>query len=240
MENNLVLNEKVLVVVPTYNEKENIENFTAAVHTNLPNAHILIVDDNSPDGTGVIADRLSEEDATIHVLHRQQKEGLGKAYIAGFKWALERDYDFVIQTDADFSHDPKDLPRLLAAAQEDDLVIGSRYKGGCRVLNWPLPRLMLSYGAGIYVRLLTRLPVMDPTGGFKCFKRKVLASIELDNIAAEGYGFQIEVTHSAWRKGFTIKEIPIVFADRVAGTSKMSLAIAKEAVFLVLKLAFRR
>jgi dolichol-phosphate mannosyltransferase len=240
MENHIVLNEKVLVVVPTYNEKENIEKFTAAVHANLPGAHILIVDDNSPDGTGAIADRLSEANATIHVLHRQQKEGLGKAYIEGFQWALERDYDFIIQTDADFSHDPKDLPRLLATAQEYDLVIGSRYKGGCRVLNWPLPRLMLSYGAGIYVRLLTRLPVMDPTGGFKCFNRKVLASIELNAIAAEGYGFQIEVTHKAWRKGFSIKEIPIVFADRVAGTSKMSLAIAKEAVLLVLKLAFRR
>jgi dolichol-phosphate mannosyltransferase len=240
MENQTPLNQKVLVVVPTYNEKENIEAFVAAVKTNLPGAHLLIVDDNSPDGTGVIADQLAATDSTIHVLHRTQKEGLGKAYVEGFQWALRHDYDFIIQTDADFSHDPKDLPRLLEAAQTDDLIIGSRYKGGCRVLNWPLPRLMLSYGAGIYVRLLTRLPVMDPTGGFKCFRRNVLASIELDRIAAEGYGFQIEVTHSAWRKGFSIKEIPIVFADRVAGTSKMSLAIAKEAIFLVLRLAFRR
>ena len=240
MENNLVITQKVLVVVPTYNEKENIEAFTAAVQTHLPGAHILVVDDNSPDGTGVIADRLAETNERIHVLHRKQKEGLGKAYVEGFQWALDRDYDFIIQTDADFSHDPKDLPRLLEAAQEVDLVIGSRYKGGCRVLNWPLPRLMLSYGAGIYVRLFTRMPVMDPTGGFKCFRREVLANIELSRIAAEGYGFQIEVTHSAWRRGFSIKEIPMVFADRVAGTSKMSLAIAKEAIFLVLKLAFRR
>ncbi|MBR4317604.1 MAG: polyprenol monophosphomannose synthase [Kiritimatiellae bacterium] len=231
---------KTLVVVPTYNEKENIEAFTEAVFTHLPTAHILIVDDNSPDGTGAIADRLAEANPAIFVLHRTQKEGLGRAYVAGFQWALQRDYAFIIQTDADFSHDPKDLPRLLGATETADLVIGSRYKGGCRVLNWPLRRLMLSYGAGIYVRLFTRMPVMDPTGGFKCFHRTVLEAIQLDQIAAEGYGFQIEVTHTAWRKGFTIKEIPIVFADRVAGTSKMSLAIAKEAILLVLKLAFRR
>ena len=231
---------KTLVVVPTYNEKENIEAFTEAVFTHLPSAHILIVDDNSPDGTGAIADRLAEANPAIFVLHRTQKEGLGRAYVAGFQWALQRDYAFIIQTDADFSHDPKDLPRLLGATEAADLVIGSRYKGGCRVLNWPLGRLMLSYGAGIYVRLFTRMPVMDPTGGFKCFHRTVLEAIQLDQIAAEGYGFQIEVTHTAWRKGFTIKEIPIVFADRVAGTSKMSLAIAKEAILLVLKLAFRR
>ena len=231
---------KTLVVVPTYNEKENIQTFTEAVLTHLPTAHILIVDDNSPDGTGVIADQLADANPAISVLHRTQKEGLGRAYVAGFQWALQRDYAFIIQTDADFSHDPKDLPRLLAATTEADLVIGSRYKDGCRVLNWPLPRLMLSYGAGIYVRLFTRMPVMDPTGGFKCFHRSVLEAIQLDQIAAEGYGFQIEVTHTAWRKGFTIKEIPIVFADRVAGTSKMSLAIAKEAVLLVLKLTFRK
>ena len=231
---------QTLVVVPTYNEKENIEAFTEAVFTHLPTAHILIVDDNSPDGTGAIADRLAEANPAIFVLHRTQKEGLGRAYVAGFQWALQRDYAFIIQTDADFSHDPKDLPRLLGATETADLVIGSRYKGGCRVLNWPLRRLMLSYGAGIYVRLFTRMPVMDPTGGFKCFHRTVLEAIQLNQIAAEGYGFQIEVTHTAWSKGFTIKEIPIVFADRVAGTSKMSLAIAKEAILLVLKLAFRR
>ena len=231
---------KTLVVVPTYNEKENIQAFTEAVLTHLPTAHILIVDDNSPDGTGVIADQLADANPAISVLHRTQKEGLGRAYVAGFQWALQRDYAFIIQTDADFSHDPNDLPRLLEATTEADLVIGSRYKDGCRVLNWPLPRLILSYGAGIYVRLFTRMPVMDPTGGFKCFHRSVLEAIQLDQIAAEGYGFQIEVTHTAWRKGFTIKEIPIVFADRVAGTSKMSLAIAKEAVLLVLKLTFRK
>lgn len=231
--------ERTLVVVPTYNEKENIEAFALAVHQHLPHAHLLIVDDNSPDGTGQIADQLAAKNPTIHVLHRTQKEGLGRAYVAGFKWALQHDYAYIIQTDADFSHDPKDLPRLLETMIEADLVIGSRYKGGCRVLNWPLPRLMLSYGAGIYVRLLTRMPVMDPTGGFKCFRRKVLEAINLDTIAAEGYGFQIEVTHTAWRKGFTIKEIPIIFADRIAGTSKMSLAIAKEAILLVLRLAFR-
>lgn len=231
---------KTLVVIPTYNEKENIQAFTSAVLQTLPRAHLLIVDDNSPDGTGKIATMLSSQNPAIHVLHRQQKEGLGRAYIDGFKWALQQKYAYIIQTDADFSHDPKDLPRLLEAAQEADVVIGSRYKGGCRVLNWPLHRLFLSYCAGIYVRFLTRLPVMDPTGGFKCFKREVLEAIALDHIAAEGYGFQIEVTHTAWKKGFSIKEIPIVFADRIAGTSKMSLAIAKEAILLVLKLAFRR
>ena len=232
---------KPIVVIPTYNERENVEAMANAVLDNLPpEGEVLFLDDNSPDGTGAIADRLAEANPAIFVLHRTQKEGLGRAYVAGFQWALQRDYAFIIQTDADFSHDPKDLPRLLGATEAADLVIGSRYKGGCRVLNWPLGRLMLSYGAGIYVRLFTRMPVMDPTGGFKCFHRTVLEAIQLDQIAAEGYGFQIEVTHTAWRKGFTIKEIPIVFADRVAGTSKMSLAIAKEAILLVLKLAFRR
>lgn len=231
---------QTLIVVPTYNEKENICSFSEAVLEQLPGAHLLIVDDNSPDGTGQIADQLAASNPAIQVLHRTQKEGLGRAYVAGFQWALQRDYAFIIQMDADFSHDPKDLPRLLEATTTSDVVIGSRYKGGCRVLNWPLPRLILSYGAGIYVRLLTRLPVMDPTGGFKCFHRKVLESINLSQIAAEGYGFQIEVTHSAWRNGFSIQEIPIIFTDRIAGTSKMSLAIAKEAIFLVLKLAFRK
>ena len=231
---------QTLIVVPTYNEKENICSFSEAVLEQLPGAHLLIVDDNSPDGTGQIADQLAASNPAIQVLHRTQKEGLGRAYVAGFQWALQRDYAFIIQMDADFSHDPKDLPRLLEATTTSDVVIGSRYKGGCRVLNWPLPRLILSYGAGIYVRLLTRLPVMDPTGGFKCFHRKVLESITLSQIAAEGYGFQIEVTHSAWRNGFSIQEIPIIFTDRIAGTSKMSLAIAKEAIFLVLKLAFRK
>ncbi len=231
---------RTLVIIPTYNEKENLVAITQAVFQALPETDILVVDDNSPDGTGDLADSLSTEHPHLHVLHRKGKEGLGRAYVDGFHWALKENYDRILQMDADFSHDPKDLPRLLEASKEADVVIGSRYNGGLRVLNWPLSRLILSYGAGIYVRLFTRMPVMDPTGGFKCFHREVLETINLSHIAADGYGFQIEVTHAAWRKGYRIKEIPIVFADRTAGTSKMSLAIAWEAIFLVLRLAFRR
>ncbi len=231
---------RVLVIIPTYNEKENCLPITQAVLSILPEAHLLIVDDASPDGTGELADAYVRSEPRLHVLHRKGKAGLGKAYVAGFKWALRQGYDRILQMDADFSHDPKDLPRLLEATQTADLVIGSRYKSGVRVLNWPLRRLMLSYGAGIYVRTLTRMPIMDPTAGFKCFRREVLASIQLDAIAAEGYGFQIEVNHCAWRKNYRILEIPIIFADRTAGISKMSLAIAWEAICLVLRLALKR
>jgi len=230
----------VLVVTPTYNEKDNLRPFAKAVLSALPEADLLVVDDNSPDGTGALADELSQSEPRVHVLHRAKKEGLGPAYMAGFRWALARPYARIIQMDADFSHDPADLPRLLAASDEADVVIGSRYLGGTRVLNWPLRRLALSYGAGIYVRLFTRMPVMDPTGGYKCFRREVLERIVRRPLAATGYGFQIEVNHLAWRAGFRLKEIPIVFADRTAGASKMSLAIAREAAFLVLCLAFRR
>ncbi len=231
---------RILVVTPTYNERENIEAFSQAVLAALPEAELLIVDDASPDGTGTLADALATRDVRLHVLHRKGKAGLGRAYVAGFRWALARGYDRIIQMDADFSHDPKALPELVAASETADIVIGSRYRDGVRVLNWPLSRLILSYGAGIYVRLLTRMPVMDPTGGYKCFRREVLQSINLATIAAEGYGFQVEVNHAAWRRGFRLKEIPIVFADRTAGVSKMSLAIAREAILLVLKLALRR
>ena len=229
-----------LVIIPTYNERENLAPILAAVLAALPITDILIADDASPDDTGLLAEELLRSEARLHVVHRRRKEGLGRAYVCGFRWALTREYTHILQMDADFSHDPKDLPRLLAAAAQADLVIGSRYNGGVRVLNWPLRRLFLSYGAGIYVRLLTRLPVMDPTGGFKCFRRETLAALPLGQIAAQGYGFQIETTHAAWQRGFTIREIPIVFADRTAGTSKMSLAIAKEAVLLVLKLALKK
>lgn len=231
---------KPLIIVPTYNERENLPRFLEAVLAALPSSEVLVVDDASPDGTGLLAERLLRQAPRIHLLHRRRKEGLGRAYISGFRWAKARDYTHILQMDADFSHDPKDLPRLLDAAADADVVIGSRYIGGVRVLNWPLGRLCLSYGAGIYVRLLTRLPVMDPTGGFKCFRRAVITRLPLGRIAAQGYGFQIETTYTAWRLGFKIKELPIVFADRAAGTSKMSLAIAKEAIFLVLRLAFRR
>lgn len=228
-----------LVITPTYNEKENLPRFVEAVFQALPQAHLLVVDDASPDGTGALADAIARREPRLKVLHRKGKAGIGPAYVAGFRWALAQGYDRIIQMDTDFSHNPEDLPRMLEASAEADLVIGSRYIGGVRVLNWPLRRLMLSYGAGIYVRLLTRLPVMDPTGGFKCFHRKVLEAIPFEGLAADGYGFQIEINHTAWRKGFRIQELPIVFADRTAGTSKMSLAIAGEAILLVLRLAFR-
>ena len=231
---------RTLVVSPTYNERDNLAPFVSAVLAALPQADLLIVDDASPDGTGALADALALREPRLRVLHRRAKAGLGRAYLAGFRLALAAGYDRVIQMDADFSHDPKDLPRLLAASEGADLVLGSRYSaGGGRVLNWPLRRLFLSYGAGLYVRLLTRLPVMDPTGGYKCFRRAVLQAVLDGPIAAEGYAFQIETTYHAWRKGFRIVELPIVFADRAAGVSKMSLAIAWEAIFLVLRLAFR-
>lgn len=231
--------KKPLVVTPTYNERENIEGFLHAVLNALPGAHVLVVDDASPDGTGELVEGAMLREPRIHLLRRKKKEGLGRAYVAGFRWALARDFSHILQMDADFSHDPADLPRLLAESERFDLVIGSRYNGGVRVLNWPLRRLCLSYGASLYVRILTGLPVMDPTGGFKCFRREVLDAIDLSTIAADGYGFQIEMTHTAWRLGFSLREIPIVFADRTAGTSKMSLAIAWEAIGLVLRLAFR-
>ncbi len=234
------MSHRPLVIVPTYNERENLAAFVAAVLAALPAAELLIVDDASPDGTGELAEALMRREPRLHLLRRRAKEGLGRAYIAGFRWALGRTYDRVLQMDADFSHNPADLPRLLAATDRADVAIGSRYCGGIRVRNWPLRRLLLSYGAGIYVRLLTRLPVMDPTGGFKCFRREVLAALPLARLSAKGYGFQIETSYAAWRMGFSLEEVPIVFADRKAGASKMSLAITCEALGLVWRLAFRR
>jgi len=230
---------KAIVIIPTYDERENVGPISQAVLRHVPEADILFVDDNSPDGTGVLLDGLARQDPRIHVLHRPGKQGLGRAYIAGFQWALARGYEFIFEMDADFSHDPKELPNFLRAAEEVDLVLGSRYIGGIRVMNWPLSRLLLSTGAGVYVRLVTGLPVLDPTGGFKCFRRCVLESIDLERITSSGYSFQIEMTHNAWMKGFRIREIPIVFEDRRMGYSKMSMNIAQEAVFMVLKLAAR-
>ena len=231
--------DKTLIIIPTFNEKENVEPIAAAALENAPGAEVLFVDDNSPDGTGEIADAITAANPRVHVLHRPGKAGLGKAYIAGFQWALARDYELVMEMDADFSHDPKALPSLIAAAGEADLVLGSRYIGGIRVMNWPLSRLLLSTGAGVYVRLITGMPVFDPTGGFKCFHRRVLEAIDLDRVTSSGYSFQIEMTHAAWRMGFTVKEVPIVFEDRKAGQSKMSLGIAREALWKVWALWFR-
>lgn len=229
-----------LVIVPTYNEKENIENIAAAVMETTPHADVLFVDDNSPDGTGQLADALCEKHDRVHVMHRTSKDGLGRAYIAGFKWALERDYKFIMEMDCDFSHDPNEIPKFREMAlNEADLILGSRYIGGIRIMNWPLSRLMLSRGAGIYVQLITGMPFTDPTGGFKCFRREVLESYNFDKVKANGYGFQIEMTHKAWMKGFRIGELPIIFEDRQEGDSKMSGNIVYEALWVVWTLAIR-
>ena len=225
--------ERYLVILPTYNESLNLPQIVPAILDQDPRLEVLVVDDSSPDGTGELADQLAAAFARVHVLHRSAKEGLGKAYLAGFAWGLERGYDRLLEMDADFSHDPKFLPQLLAAADESDLVIGSRYKSGVNVINWPMSRLVLSYGANIYVRWVTGLPLTDATGGFKCFRREVLAALPLDRVRSNGYAFQIEMSFRAWRKGFRLTEIPIVFTDRVEGSSKMSKAIVREAVWMV-------
>ena len=231
--------EKTLVIIPTYAEKDYVGPISQAVLAALPEAHMLFVDDNSPDGTGDLLDVLTAADSRIQVLHRPQKQGLGRAYIAGFKWALANGYERIVEMDADFSHNPADLPRLVEAAREADLVIGSRYIGGIRVMNWPLSRLLISTGAGVYVRVVTGMPVCDPTGGFKCFRRCVLEALDLDRVTSNGYSFQIELNHGAWMQGLRLKEIPIVFEDRRAGYSKMNSGIAGEAFLMVLKLAWR-
>lgn len=239
------MSEKALIIIPTYDERENVAAMSEAVLSQVPDANILFVDDNSPDGTGAVEDGIAAKDKRVFVMHRAGKEGLGRAYIAGFKWALERDYELICEMDCDFSHDPKALPGLLQAARSGaDLVLGSRYIGGIRVMNWPMSRLLLSTGAACYVKLITGMPVNDPTGGFKCFRRAVLQAIDLDRITSNGYSFQIEMTHTAWIKGFKIKEIPIVFEDRRSGYSKMRANIAYEAITMVLRLwsrcGFRR
>lgn len=228
---------KTLIAVPTYNEKENLPVLLARL-MELPEAvHVLVVDDGSPDGTGDIAQEWSRRpEARVHVLRRAGKQGLGSAYIAAFRWALERDYELVFEMDADFSHDPKYVPDMLLAAADADLVIGSRYVTGVNVVNWPMQRLLLSWFANLYARFVTGLPVHDCTGGFKCFRREALAAIDFSRIASGGYSFQVEMNYKVWKKGFRIKEVPIVFVDRFAGTSKMSGSIIGEALFLVLRL----
>ena len=233
------MTERVLVVVPTYNERVNVPLIVPAILGQDPRIEVLVVDDNSPDGTGELADRLAGENPRVHVLHRSQKEGLGKAYIAGFRWALDHGYDLVFEMDADFSHDPRFLPTFLDAIQDADLVIGSRYKTGVNVINWPISRLLLSLGANQYARLVTGLPLADSTGGFKCFRRQVLEAIPLERVRSNGYAFQIEMSYRAWKKGFRLKEIPIVFTDRVEGQSKMNRKIVREAVWMVWWLRLR-
>ncbi len=231
--------ERMLVVMPTYNERPNIPLIVPAVLVQDPCIEVLVVDDNSPDGTGEVADQLAAANERVHVLHRGGKQGLGKAYIAGFRWALERGYDLVFEMDADFSHDPRFLPSLIEAISDADLVIGSRYKTGVNVINWPISRLLLSLGANQYARWVTGLPLTDSTGGFKCFRRRVLEAISLERVRSNGYAFQIEMSFLAWKKGFRLKEIPIVFTDRVEGQSKMNKKIVREAVWMVWWLRLR-
>jgi dolichol-phosphate mannosyltransferase len=227
---------RALVVSPTYNERENLAELVRRVLTLPESVDLLIVDDNSPDGTGQMADAYAAGNPRIHVKHRAEKDGLGRAYIAGFKWALERDYPLVLEMDADLSHNPADVPRLIEASQEADLVLGSRYRDGIRVINWPLNRLMLSLGAALYVRLITGMPFSDPTGGFKCFRREALQGLDLDSVRSNGYSFQIELTHQIWRRGLRVREVPIIFTDRFQGKSKMSGRIVREALTMVWRL----
>ncbi|HOV84081.1 MAG TPA: polyprenol monophosphomannose synthase [Paludibacteraceae bacterium] len=228
-----------LVIIPTYNEKENIENIVHSVFRQPYNFHILIVDDNSPDGTAEIVKNLQKEfPEKLFLLEREGKLGLGTAYIEGFKWALDRDYEYIYEMDADFSHNPNDLPKLYQACANEgvDLAIGSRYLTGVNVVNWPLGRVLMSYMASIYVRLVTGLKIADTTAGFKCYRREVLETIELDKIRFKGYGFQIEMKFKTYKSGFTLKEIPIIFINRELGTSKMSGGIFSEAFLGVIKL----
>lgn len=227
------------MIVPTYNERENLPLLAQKLLALPVSVDLLVVDDNSPDGTGKLADELSLQHPSIHVLHRTEKNGLGRAYIAGFKWALARDYEFVFEMDGDFSHNPEDVPAFLQAAENADLVLGSRYVNGIRVINWPLRRLMLSVNAGKYVRIVTGMPFSDPTGGYKCFRRRALESLKLDEVQSNGYSFQIELTHKIWRQGMRVVEVPIIFTDRFQGLSKMSRDIVREAFWMVWKLWFQ-
>ncbi|MFO0597069.1 MAG: polyprenol monophosphomannose synthase [Myxococcaceae bacterium] len=228
-----------LVIIPTYNERDNLGPITAAVLAADPRIDILVCDDNSPDGTGQLADELAAKDKRVRVLHRQKKEGLGRAYLAAFRWALAEKYQFIIEMDADFSHDPKYLPKLIdTAANEADIAIGSRYVEGGGTVNWGIGRQIISRGGSMYVRTILGVPVRDTTAGFKCFNRRVLEALNLDEVQSSGYGFQVELNYRALKKGFTIKEIPIVFEDRRVGQSKMSRKIFLEAIQMVWKLRF--
>jgi dolichol-phosphate mannosyltransferase len=231
------MGERALVVIPTYNEAGNVGSIVPQVLAQDPRLEVLVVDDNSPDGTGQLAAALAAAEPRVHVLRRDGKLGLGTAYLTGFAWALERGYDYIFEMDADFSHDPQHLKQFLNEIEGADLVLGSRYLGGkVTVVNWPMTRLLLSYGANLYARWITGLRIWDLTGGFKCFRRRVLEAIDLPRVRSNGYAFQIEMSVRAWRKGFTLKEIPIVFVDRTEGQSKMNGAIVREAVWMVPRL----
>ena len=229
--------ERAVVIVPTYNERANITKIIESVLAQDPRLDVLVVDDGSPDGTGAIVDAIREREPRVNVLHRAGKMGLGTAYLAGFRWALEAGYAYMFEMDADFSHDPGHLPSFLEAIDGADLVLGSRYRHGkVTVVNWPISRLLLSYGANLYARGITGLQLWDSTGGFKCFRREVLEAIDLSSVRSNGYAFQIEMSFRAWKRGFRIVEIPIVFTDRSEGESKMSKQIMWEAVWMVWRL----
>lgn len=231
---------KALVIIPTYNEIENIARMIEAVLGQDPSIDILIIDDNSPDGTADVVKKAMEDNDRIKLIERSGKLGLGSAYVRGFEYALANGYEYILEMDADFSHNPNDLPRLLEAAKTNDLVIGSRYVHGVNIINWPFKRLLISYFASKYVKVITRMPIKDPTAGFKCFRRKVLESIDLKEILSDGYSFQVEMNFRAWVKGFRIKEVPIVFTERIGGVSKMSKQIVWEAVWMVWRLQFMK
>ena len=231
--------KKTLIIIPTYNEADNIKNIISkVVKLNVPDLAILVVDDDSPDGTGKIVAKICERDSRVRLIKREGKFGLGTAYVAGFKYAIKEGFDYIFEIDADFSHNPEDIPKFLEMAESYDLIIGSRYIAGVNVVNWPLSRLLLSLGANWYTRLITGLPVHDCTGGYRCYRRAVLECIDLDEIHSDGYSFQIEMTFKTWKKNFRIFELPIVFTDRVKGNSKMTRKIMREAAWIVWKLRF--
>jgi len=231
------LPDRALVIVPTYNERFNIARLIPSILAQDASLEVLVVDDGSPDGTGAIVDAIAANNPRVHILHRPSKLGLGTAYKAGFGWALERKYDFIFEMDADFSHNPERLPEFLEAIKDADLVLGSRYQDGhVNVVNWPMSRLFLSYSANIYARAITGLPIFDTTGGFKCFRRNVLESIDLNSVKSNGYAFQIEMSYRVWKHGFRLVEIPIIFVDRTEGVSKMSKRIMREAIWMVWRL----
>jgi dolichol-phosphate mannosyltransferase len=231
---------KSVIIIPTYNEAENIEKMTSALLGQYKDLSLLIIDDGSPDGTANIVKKMQKVYPTLHLIERGKKLGIGTAYITGFNWALKNGYEFIFEMDCDFSHSPEDIPRLLEAAQTSDLVIGSRYIDGISIVNWPMKRLLLSYCASIYTRFLTGIPVKDTTGGFKCFKKTALESLNFDKIISNGYSFQLEVNYKVWSKGLKIKEVPIIFYERRNGQSKMDKSIVFEALFAVFFLRLRR
>ena len=231
---------KILIVIPTYNESRTIEKIVHRIFSISKDYNILIVDDGSPDGTRLIVEGMQKDNSNLFLLNRKEKSGIGTAYCAGFKWAIDNEYEKVIQIDADLSHNPDDIPILIDNSHKYDLVIGSRYKKGINVVNWPLRRLFLSYFANVYSKIITGLPIKDSTGGFKCFNINVLKSIDLNNIKSSGYSFQIEMNFISWVKGYSIEEIPIIFCDRTVGESKMSKKIIIEAIYMVPLLRIKR